>query len=393
MSDFTPTNTYSTTNPSGDNARNPRGIISINGFQIKWYDLSITTTTFYVADSFKIELPLNGQVKDLTTEYWATSETLEVKIYIGFPSNPDSYSTADLELFLIGDVDDMMLDPASSRILISGRDYTSKFLDNKTTQKFSNQTSSQIVTTFAEQQGLKTRVTPTSTVVGTYYSQQQVMLSSEITQWDLMTFLAQQEDFVLFVDGDTLVFEPRPDDTNVKKPYVIQYVKPNEDNASPQISATSLTLSRSMTLASDAQVTVRVPFGSKTGKAFSVVAKSQKKKTPSLSGVVKPAKKVQKYSFVKQGLTREQASSYAQQRLKEITSHEIRLTANVPGENTLRKDGLIQLAGTGTTFDQYYYPDEITRRISNTDGYSMDISAKNHAAGNEVSADNNAEQP
>lgn len=385
MSIFAPLNAYAVTNGAAAQARAPRAAISINGIQVKFYDLTVMTTTFYLADTFRIELPLNGQDSSLNMDYWASADTFSVKIYIGFPPDPNAYSTSDLELFMQGDVDDMQLELGSARVLLSGRDFTSLFIDNKTTQKFSNQTSSQIITMFAQQQGLKTQITPTSTLVGTYYSQQQVLLSNEITQWDLMVFLAQQEDFVLFVQGDTLVFEPRPTDTNVKDPYVIQYVAPSEAMASPTINTMSLSLNRSMTLAKDAQVTVRVPYGSKTGKAFFEVAKTSRRTRANLSNVPKPSVKVQKYSLTKPGLNQEQALQYAQQRLREITSHEVRLTASAPGDNRLKKDSLIQLVGTDTSFDQYYYADQVTRHLNFTDGYTMDISAKNHSVDSQVS--------
>lgn len=386
MSTFSASSPYAASIPSAQQARRPRAIVMLNDIQVKFYDLTLTTTTFYLADSFRVEMPTNGQDTDLDFNYWASADNFTFKIYIGFPPNPDSYTTSDLDLLLVGDADNMELDPGSSRIMFSGRDYTSKFIDNKTTEKFANQTASQIVTMFAQQQGLTPQVTATSTPVGTYYSQQQVLLSSQISQWDLMTFLAQQENFVLFVQNENLIFEPRPTTTNVQNPYVIQYQVPSTAGASPTINVMSLGLNRSMTIAQDASVTVRVPFGTKTGQAFSVTATSTHRQRTNLSNLPKPSKKVQKYVYSKPGLTQQQALEFAQQRLAEITSHEVRLVASAPGDNTLMKDSLIQLKGTGTSFDQYYYADQVIRHFSFELGYNMDISAKNHSVDTEVNA-------
>lgn len=377
-----------TQNEYDKNARTPRAIVTINGSRIKWDDLTVDSTTFYLADTFHVEFPLNGQDNIFSLDYWASTETFLVKIYIGFPADPDSYTTDDLELMIQGNADDIQVDLGSARVGISGRDLASSFIDNKTTEKFSNQTSSQIVEMFAKQYSLKTRVKPTSTLVGSYYSQQQVMLSSEITQWDLMVFLAQQEDYVLFVEGDTLVFEPRPTDQDVKNPYVINYSPVTSENGTPSINAVHCSFSRSMTLASDAKVTVRVPYGSKTGKAFSVFAVTKHKRPQEIKGTPNPTGRVQKYSFSKPGLTQEQALKFAQQRLREITLHEIKLNAVVPGINSLKKDSLIQLKGTNTTLDQYYYSDQVSRTINMSEsGYTMTISAKNHSVDNQVSPD------
>jgi phage protein D len=51
----------------------------------------------------------------------------------------------------------------------------------------------------------------------------------------------------------------------------------------------------------------------------------------------------------------------------------------IPGDNDLDTTSLIQLSGTGTAFDQVYFPDSITRRLSFDGGYEMTIEAKNHA--------------
>lgn len=366
-------------------AAQPRGIVLVNDIRVKFFDLSINTTTFYLADTFSFKMSLNGQNSILNMAYWASVDVITIKIYVGFPRNPEIFTTSDLDLILIGEVDDFQFDLGSATISMSGRDLSLRFIDTKTTQKFANQTASAIVNQFASEHGIKTRVTNTTTVVGNYYSQQQVMLSSEITQWDLMTYLAQQENFVLFMDADTLVFEPRPDDVNVKNPYIIQYVKPSLLTGSPTINAMGLLCSRSMTIAKDAQVTVRVPHGTKTGKAFSVTVRAKHRPKNNLPNLPKQTTRIQKYSVVKAGLTREQALNYAQHLLQEITRNEINLSCSLPGDNKLKKDSLIQLTGTGTALDQYYYSDSIIRTLSTEQGYMMEVSAKNHSVDSQVS--------
>jgi hypothetical protein len=44
----------------------------------------------------------------------------------------------------------------------------------------------------------------------------------------------------------------------------------------------------------------------------------------------------------------------------------------------------IRLVGTGTDWDQLYYPDTVTRRLSVQDGYRMDVRAKNHSVQDSV---------
>jgi len=380
---FSGTNAFNNLIPNVAQVRQPRGIILINNKPVKWVNIHTTTTTFYMADRFSLELPLNGQISPFTLDYWASSPQFDVKVYIGFPKNPDVYSTQDLDLMMVGEADDVQVDLLAARVMISGRDNTSKFIDNSTTEKFPNKTSSYIVTQFAKQQGLNPVVTATTTIVGTFYENQQTLLSREVTQWDLMTFLAQQENFVLFVRNNDLVFEPRQ--TTSQNPYILKYAPPTIIQASPTFNGMALSISRSTTLAKDVQVTVKVPYNPKTGKAFSVTKKATHRKRSYLKDVPEPSKVVQKFSYIFPGLTPEQASQRAQQLLQNITIHEVNLTASMPGDNVLKKDSLIQLTGTNTSLDQFYYADQVDRQLSISEGYSMTISAKNHSVDSEVS--------
>jgi hypothetical protein len=55
------------------------------------------------------------------------------------------------------------------------------------------------------------------------------------------------------------------------------------------------------------------------------------------------------------------------------------LSASLPGDNKLSTRARVQLVGTGTDWDQYYYPDTITRYVSFEEGYHIELRAKNHS--------------
>src|SRR5690606_20563436 len=76
--------------------------------------------------------------------------------------------------------------------------------------------SSEIVSQLATARGLTPFVTRTATPFGTYLNNPQnqyTMLSTNSTEWDLMTFLAREEGFDLFVTGTNLYFQPK-DESN-----------------------------------------------------------------------------------------------------------------------------------------------------------------------------------
>jgi hypothetical protein len=60
------------------------------------------------------------------------------------------------------------------------------------------------------------------------------------------------------------------------------------------------------------------------------------------------------------------------------------LTAYLPGDSLLDCSKLLELRGTGTGWDQIYYPDSVKRSISIDEGYRMEVTAKN--IGSDVAA-------
>jgi phage protein D len=225
-------------------------------------------------------------------------------------------------------------------------------------------------------------VTETKTKVGTYYNADQTLMSEESTEWDMITGLAQQEGFVAYVEKDNLIFKPEP--TNQDPAYILNYIAPNINNKSPSFPAMHLGFFRSMTIAQDVMVTVRVPSSPGSKKAFNVTVTSKKRPRPYIKGLPKPNARKQKYVRVIPGLSREQALQRAQQILRNISVHEINLVASMPGDNSLKKDTMIQITGTNSAFDQFYFADHVVRKISIYDGYTMEVNAKNHSVDSEV---------
>ncbi len=69
---------------------------------------------------------------------------------------------------------------------------------------------------------------------------------------------------------------------------------------------------------------------------------------------------------------------YAVAKYGEIIAHEMKLRARLPGDNVLTTKNVLRVEGTGTAFDQIYFPNAITRAMSLDEGYTMTIEAKNH---------------
>jgi hypothetical protein len=100
----------------------------------------------------------------------------------------------------------------------------------------------------------------------------------------------------------------------------------------------------------------------------------------------RPITPVQEYSFSVPNLSPEQAQQLANKKLAELSRHEKGLAIEGPADNVLQLTHRIVIEGTGTPFDQTYYPDSIVRSMSaeSGSGYHWSIQAKNHSPETEV---------
>jgi phage protein D len=353
-------------------SRQPICQVRINGILVNFIDLEISSPSYYEADTFELTLAQKDFPPEMDVNFWDNNQAFLVEVYAGFLSNTTGNST--FELMLTAQVDNLEIEIERGIYLLTGRDLTAKFIDNKTSEKFQNLTSSQVATLLANRRGLTPNVTATSTPVGYFYNNDHVQLAVEKTEWDILVYLAQKENFLVFVTGTTLNFVPVP--TEQTTPYLLTWVAPNALNGSPFANVKSLKLQKSMTLAKDIIVEVR-SWNQQEKKGFTVKVKGVPNQKTFISSKAQPIGDAQVNSFEIGGLTKEQALQYAQQKLRELSRFQRLIEAEAVGDNALKKDSIIKLTGTGTDYDQFYYPSRVTRKWNLEDGYEMTIEAKN----------------
>jgi len=366
--------------PIQPQARQPRGVVKINGVRTQWVSWELDNNAFYQADTFRVKLALSAQ-PDPTI--FASASELDVEIFAGFPADPANYTEAELKSLIYGLVDDVTYDPVQAVVELSGRDFTSVLVDTKTTDKWPNLTASQIAEQIAKAHDLTPVVTATTAKVGTYYEIDHARLSTQRSEWDVLTYLANEEGYMVYVRGRELHFEPRPSPD--AEPYVLTWQAPTTERGHAIFDGKSVMFSRNLTLAKDVTVYVR-SWNAKNNQGFTQKAKSARTKNTVLKKAAQPIGEPQVYTFNIPGLTPEQALQRAQSLLREITAHEVKMTAHLPADNVLDITKMIQVVGTGTAFDQMYYPDSIIRQMSLSDGYQMTIHGKNHSPESVVQA-------
>lgn len=353
----------------------PRGAVKLNDTLIDgWVSWEVENNNWYSADTFRVSFVVNLLPPARGAAWFSEQKEALVEIYAGFPADAANFSASELDSLLYGRVDEVDFNPVTGRINLTGRDLTSEFIDAKTTEKWPNKTASEIATDLATRHGLTPQVTKTTDKVGKYYEIDHVNLTDQRSEWDVLNYLAHLEEFVVFVRGKTLYFGPKADANST--PYVLQWVPPSDDSGSPEANVVDMQFSRGLTVSRGIQVVVR-SWNSKAKKGFTVSYPNKAKTTQ--AGQAKPFGGAQIYNYTIANLTQEQALQRAQSLYAELVAHEMKMTASMPADNILQVTNMLQVVGTGTAWDQTYFPDSITRRMSFDEGYVMNINAKNHA--------------
>lgn len=326
----------------------------------------IEQNSFYSCDHFHLEFAASAS----QFGWWDMEPPLVLDIQI---SNDQGNSWTPI---LTGEVDEINMNWEGGTLTMQGRDLSSRLVETKTQMAFVNQTSSQIIENFASEHGILTQITPTTTLVGRYYESDHVegsldQFARTTTEWDFAVYLAQREGFDVFTSGRTLFFQPiTPPNAD---PFVIRWTPPSPI---PRLNTVTLRCKRSLTLAKDIEVWVR-SWGSQQGRAFTKRTRAAGTKASAASASsAKGAVTTQRYVFVKPNLTEQDAQAMANQLAVDLTKHERVVSVEMPGELVLTPRSLVRLEGTGSSFDQTYYIDSISRAIS-FEGFTQSIRMKN----------------
>ena len=328
--------------------------------------VDVTQNAHFAADTFRAEFATSAMTPGYGPEYWSRSDydRLELAAWL------DGDAGLARSPLITGQVDEVEIDPTRRRLTLSGRDLSAALIDAKTSEKFQNLRPHEIARTLAARRGLDSDVTATKDSAGKFYEIDHAALTREQSEWDLLSYLAEREGFDLWVRGETLFFHPPAPES--QSPYEILW-RDDPAGGPPVATCTGLTLSRSQTLARDVEVTVR-SWNQASETSFSVTYRSVKKGRS--EPLTAPS---QSYSYAVANLTREQALKYAQTMAVKITRHERVISCELPGDLELDARSVVRLAGTGTDFDQIYYPESVTRRIAFEEGFTMSLRAKNHS--------------
>lgn len=356
-------------------ARQPRARVCLGGEDVPgWTSWEVENNVFRAADTFRVDFAIAGLPAAKGVDWMSAQTAIELEIFAHpNPQDPTAYAPADADRVILGAVDDIDFNPVARTVTLTGRDLTARLIDTKTSEHFTNQTASQIAATLAARHGLTPVVTATTAKVGTYYTNDHTDLSQQQSEWELLCRLADYEDFLVYVRGRELHFEPRPDPTT--KRYPVKWQPPGAGTIYPQADLIDLDFTRSLTIVKGLKVEVRT-WNAKAKKAFNVTwPKGATASRPGTTGI--NADSAQVYRYVIGGLTRDQALARAQKIYAQIASHAMKVTTRLPADNVLDCTFALDVTGTGTGWDQVYFPVSVKRSMSFGEGYLMVVEAKN----------------
>lgn len=166
----------------------------------------------------------------------------------------------------------------------------------------------------------------------------------------------------------------------VSNGYEINYT-PQTEGGAYSSNAMRLMFTRNLTVAKDIHVDV-ISYNSKTGKVARGHAERVRNFNRVTRGVAKVDGQVANYFYAIPNLDSKEADRRANAILQYLSSHEMNLTADLPGDIVLTPQSVVLVKDTNTPFDQTYYPSSVQRRFSFEEGFRMTLIAKNQSPNN-----------
>jgi phage protein D len=336
-----------------------------------WTEWTVSNNSYFEADTFSVTFAVSALPASNDADWFSEQPEIFVEILAGFPSNPSKVIANELTSLIYGRVDTLDFDPTATAITLTGRDLTAAFIDKKGTDQYQNQKAFQIVEQLAQSHGLSCLATVTKKMVGVLANDQWVLMQTSLSEWDLIARLARDEGFVVYIQGDSMYFGP--DGRAGSEPYLIKWTPATDSQASPVANVRNLSFSRAMTVAKGITVTVR---SAQHFKKAAVVRSYPSAPKAIQAGKASPFGNVQTYYYnVESDLTPERVENRAEQLYNQIVQHARKLSAELPGDLLMNVSTPLTVTGTGTAFDQTYFPRLITRSMSASEGFTMSVEA------------------
>ncbi len=327
--------------------------------------MEIATSNLAQAGSFFTQIAIDTATIGAASS-WYNADTLDLTIQLGFVPEGASEGAVGWQNMLSGRVDRMHFDPVAGLVTLEGRDYAARLLDLPVSETFLNCTSSDVAQQLSTRCGLSAAIDPTSTFVGQYYQIEHARLSLAPfsrfgTAWDLLSSLAQIEQYDLWVDDSTLNFRSAARSAGAAVPITFRTGGPGASSAT--VNASTLTVQRCLALAGDVPVVV-ASWNSRHRTRIQVQAGAGGGSGASAIRVLRP------------NLPADTAQALANSVSATALSHQRSLTATMAGDLTLNPRDTVRLTGLGAPWDGAYRVTRLERELTLHGGFVQRVSAQ-----------------
>lgn len=345
--------------------RKPRAWLIGDGIpKMPCLNVSVSKTVTRSSDNFHVKLALSDtEQRGMDAAAWASMGKVQCSI-IAAVDDMDAGQT-----LLTGEADKIEIDWLERVVTLSGRDKSAKLGDKRRSEKFNNQSLSDIVGRIAADAGLNAVVSDGDAITGKSYDQDEAALILGATDFETLSTLADRHGYVWYVDGDDLHFEPREVGSDV---YLVRYRPPSLGQYAAA-NVVHLLTSRNLRAAKSVRVKVK-SWHSRDNKCYVGEASSN----GDGDGEVV-------YEHITPLLSQSQADAMASAKLRSITRHEMEVTVTAPGDLSIMAKKRLRLSGTGTIFDQDYDIDHIECSFEDHGGFTMRVKTRGAKSGREGS--------
>lgn len=322
----------------------PRAVVEVAGADVRWHDLtdlSFENTLYLAADSFEATFK-----NDLLLSDWLRKGQ-EVKIYLGYVKNPESWTKAELSHVFTGRIDGVKPQFQNPmKVMVLGRDYSAGLIDTEYSVAYARRTSSQIAALLGAKYGLKPVGTTTTVIV-------EKELLADKKEWEVLQALADLEGFVCYVTKDKqLYFGPRQDGDETVVAH-LYYRTPGLANCQIDFDDSTVGVVN--------KVTVRHWMG-KDKRLIEASAVNQQV-LKAMGGQVK-----ERVIYESKAKTTALAKMYAEKRLKQLSRMVITASGACVGNQLMVAEKKVKVSGCGR-FDEVYYIEKASHEISKQSGY------------------------
>jgi phage protein D len=285
------------------------------------------------------------------------------EFFAALSDNKGGVTIDDLQV-VDGEWNDVSINYETALVHLKGQDGSIILHQKKSSEKFNNQTRSDIVNTIAQRNGFQAQVAQATLMAGKLFQIDWAKLTDGVSDAAILHKLAELSGARWWVKNKVLYFKGKGD---ISSNYIVHYQAGNSGPASGDFIALEVLLN--LQAAKTTEVNV-LSWNQKKKQTFS----SQKR----ILGMQGPLI----YNYRTPGMEQDHVDDLAKNKAEEIARHAIEVHVTLVGDPTIDVGMGLQL--NGTAFAQTLEMDHISHSISEH-GYTMAITAKSAGEGRSAS--------